>query len=55
MDWEKDMRDRTTSRLERRDKVIMKSKQLEEKAMRDERLVSHYNYGCAEEVIAKKK
>ena len=33
----------------------MKSKQLEEKAMRDEILVSHYNYGKAEEIINKKK
>lgn len=49
------MRDRATSKLERREKVLMKSKQLEEKAMRDEKLVSHYNYGRAEEVLAKKR
>ena len=33
----------------------MKSKQLEERALRDEKLVSHYNYGKAEEIIIKKK
>lgn len=33
----------------------MKSKQLEEKALRDQKLVSHYNYGKAEQIIAKKK
>jgi hypothetical protein len=42
------MRDRTSSKMEKRERVIMKSKQLEEKAMRDEKLVSHYNYGKAE-------
>jgi len=44
MDWERDMRDKTASKLERREKVLMKSKQLEEKAKRDEKLVEHYNY-----------
>lgn len=33
----------------------MKSKQLEEKAMRDEKLVSNYNYSRAEQIINKKK
>lgn len=33
----------------------MKSKQLEEKAMRDEKFVSNYNFGRAEEIISKKK
>lgn len=33
----------------------MKSKQLELKAMMDEKLVSHYSYNRAEEIIAKKK
>jgi hypothetical protein len=42
MDWERDMKDRTTSKLEKRERVLMKSKQLEEKA------ISHYNYGRAE-------
>lgn len=48
MDWERDMKDRTTSKLEKRERVLMKSKQLEEKAMRDEKIISHYNYGRAE-------
>ena len=55
MDWERDMKDLTTSRLERRERVLMKSKQLEERAKMDEKLVSHYNYGKAEEIIEKKK
>lgn len=33
----------------------MKSKQLEEKAKRDEKLVYHYNYNKVDEIIAKKK
>ena len=35
MDWEKDMKDRTSSRMEKRERVLMKSKQLEEKAKMD--------------------
>jgi len=35
MDWERDMKDRTVSKLEKREKVLMKSKQLEQKAMRE--------------------
>lgn len=49
------MKDRTTSKLEKRERVLMKSKQLEEKAMRDEKIISHYNYGRAEQIINKKK
>jgi hypothetical protein len=49
------MRDRTASKLERREKVLMKSKQLEEKARREEKLVEHYNYGRVEEIIEKKR
>ena len=49
------MNDMSSSRLERRERVLMKSKQLEERALRDEVLVSHYNYGKAEEIIIKKK
>lgn len=33
----------------------MKSKQLEERAKMDEKLVSHYNFGKADQIIAKKK
>ena len=33
----------------------MKSKQLEERAKMDEKLVSHNNFGKAEEIIEKKK
>ena len=49
------MRDMTSSRLERRQRVLMKSKQLEQKAMRDEKLVSNYDYRKPEEIIEKKK
>ena len=35
--------------------MLIKSKQLEEKAMRDEMLIKNYNYGKAEEIIVKKK
>ena len=33
----------------------MKSKQLEEKAKRDEKLVEHYNYARVQEIIEKKR
>ena len=35
MNWERDMKDRTVSKLEKRERVLMKSKQLEQKAMRE--------------------
>jgi hypothetical protein len=53
--WERDMKDRTTSKLEKREKVLMKSKQLEEKALREEKFVSLHNYGKAEDIIARKR
>lgn len=55
MNWEKDMRDRTSSKTERREKVLMKSRQLEEKARRGEMVVSHFDYSRAEEMILRKK
>ena len=33
----------------------MKSKQLEEKALREEKVISHFNYNRAEEIISRKK
>jgi len=35
--------------------VLIKSKQLEEKALRDETFVKNFNYGKAEDIIGKKK
>lgn len=49
------MRDRTTSKLEKREIVLMKSKQLEEKAMREEKFLSNFTYGKPEDIIARKK
>jgi hypothetical protein len=49
------MRDGRSSRAENRQRVLMKSKQLEEKAMRDEKFVTNNHYGKAEDIIAKKK
>lgn len=33
--WERDLHDKTVSNLERRERVLMKSKQLEERAIRE--------------------
>lgn len=41
--------------MERRERVLLKSKQLEEKAYRQEQFVSNYRYGKPEEIIEKKK
>ena len=41
--------------MEKRERILMKSKQLEERAMRDEIFVANHNYGRAEEIINKKK
>lgn len=55
MDWERDMKDRTVSKLEKREKVLMKSKQLQQKAMREEQFVANYTYGKPEQIIERKK
>lgn len=41
--------------MEKRERILMKSKQLEERAMRDEIFVANHSYGRAEEIINKKK
>ena len=41
--------------MEKRGRVLLKSKQLEERAMRGEMFVANHSYGRAEEIISKKK
>jgi hypothetical protein len=46
-DWQADLNDRTASKSEKRDRIMIKSKQLEEKAMREEMFIKNFNYGKA--------
>ena len=52
--WEKDMYDTKVPSVERRDRVLMKSKQLEERAIREEQFISLSTHARPSEVIAKK-
>lgn len=50
-DWERDARNKSLSEYERRERILMKSKQLQQKAQRKEQFVNNFNYGKAEEII----
>ena len=55
MEWERDFKNKSLGDVERRERMLLKSKQLEEKAYRQEQFVSNYTFGKPEEIIEKKK
>ena len=55
MEWERDFKNKSLGDVERRERILLKSKQLEEKAYRQEQFVSNYTFGKPEEIIEKKK
>lgn len=53
--WQADMKDRAASKSQKRDRVMIKSRMLEEQAMRQEAFIKNQNHSKPEEVISKKK